>query len=53
MLLQPAPRVRIYEAEAETAAVSGRAGSGKVAAIVPGGNIDLDTFAGLVNTIRE
>src|SRR5579863_9184032 len=33
---------------AVAAALSGRAGSGKVVAIVSGGNIDLDKFAGLV-----
>jgi len=30
------------------AAISGRAGSGKVAAIISGGNIDLDRFAEIV-----
>jgi threonine dehydratase len=34
---------------AVAAALSGRAGSGKVVAIVSGGNIDLDRFAQLVN----
>lgn len=34
---------------AVAAAVSGRAGSGKIVAIVSGGNIDLDKFAGLVS----
>jgi threonine dehydratase len=29
--------------------LSGRAGSGKIVAIVSGGNIDLDRFAQLVN----
>jgi threonine dehydratase len=33
---------------AVAAALSGRAGGGKVVAIVSGGNIDLDKFAGLV-----
>jgi threonine dehydratase len=33
---------------AVAAALSGRAGSGKVVAIVSGGNIDLDKFASLV-----
>jgi threonine dehydratase len=33
---------------AVAAALSGRAGTGKVVAIVSGGNIDLDKFAGLV-----
>jgi threonine dehydratase len=33
---------------AVAAALSGRAGSGKIVAIVSGGNIDLDKFAGLV-----
>ena len=33
---------------AVAAALSGRAGSGKIAAIVSGGNIDLETFAELV-----
>lgn len=31
------------------AAISGRAGSGKVAAIISGGNIDLDRFSGIVS----
>jgi threonine dehydratase len=35
---------------AVAAALSGRAGSGKVVAIVSGGNIDLDKFAQLVNS---
>jgi len=35
-------------ARAVAAALSGRAGGGKVVAIVSGGNIDLDKFAGLV-----
>jgi threonine dehydratase len=30
--------------------MSGRAGSGKVVAIVSGGNIDLEKFAALINT---
>ena len=33
---------------AVAAAVSGRAGSGKIVAIVSGGNIDLDKFAQVV-----
>jgi threonine dehydratase len=33
---------------AVAAALSGRAGSGKTVAIVSGGNIDLDKFAGIV-----
>ncbi len=33
---------------AVAAAVSGRAGNGKVVAVVSGGNIDLKTFASLV-----
>jgi threonine dehydratase len=34
---------------AVAAAASGRAGTGKVVAVVSGGNIDLATFASLVN----
>ncbi len=34
---------------AVAAALSGRAGSGKIVAIVSGGNIDLDKFSGIVN----
>jgi threonine dehydratase len=34
---------------AVAAALSGRAGSGKVVAIVSGGNIDLDNFARIVS----
>jgi threonine dehydratase len=36
---------------AVAAAMSGKAGSGKIVAIVSGGNIDLDRFAQLVNSV--
>jgi threonine dehydratase len=35
------------------AALSGRAGTGKVVAVVSGGNIDLPKFASLVGACRE
>jgi threonine dehydratase len=38
-------------ASAVAAALSGRAGSGKIVAIVSGGNIDMDKFAHLVGQV--